>query len=46
MKTKDKRNIHIYVTTQEREKLDKYCDTVGQTITAVLRELIRSLPDS
>ena len=29
----------------EKDRLDKYCEKTGRTITDVIRELIRALPD-
>jgi Replication regulatory protein RepB len=38
-----KRRIDIIVTEKEFEILEQYCEDNGQTKTAVIRELIRTL---
>jgi Ribbon-helix-helix protein, copG family len=38
-----KRRIDIIVTEKEFETLEQYCKDNGQTKTAVIRELIRTL---
>jgi hypothetical protein len=38
-----KRRIDIIVTEKEFEALEQYCKDNGQTKTAVMRELIRTL---
>jgi hypothetical protein len=38
-----KRRIDIIVTEKEFETLEQYCKDNGQTKTAVMRELIRTL---
>lgn len=39
----EKQQINFQVTKKEMEILEKYCDETGNTKTATLRELIRSL---
>ncbi|WP_315863832.1 ribbon-helix-helix protein, CopG family [Geitlerinema sp. PCC 7407] len=40
-----KESVNIRLPKHEKERLDRYCKTVGRSQTDVIREFIRSLPD-
>jgi hypothetical protein len=41
-----KETIQILLAKAEKDRLDFYCQKNGRSITDVLREFIRSLPES
>jgi len=41
-----KESVNIRLPKHEKEKLDRYCKSVGRSQTDVIREFIRSLPES
>ncbi len=40
------KRIAVNLTSNEAEKLEKYCEQTGRTATDVIRELIRGLPET
>ncbi|MBW4596992.1 MAG: ribbon-helix-helix protein, CopG family [Brasilonema angustatum HA4187-MV1] len=40
-----KETIQIRLPKTEKDRLDSYCQKTGRSITDVLREFIRSLPE-